>query len=212
MVPTADGKRQVDLGIRSERVECGAHIALLWETDAEFEEAVGFLEEGARGGDHLVVFGHDEGNQRVMEVLRERGVDVDALTDEGRLDVLGGRETGEATLAGIGASFTAAVDRGAELIRLLGNIGWGREGWPSESDLLRFESQVTEAAKAFPCVIVCMYDLRSCSGASLVHGCFQTHPMTFLGNLVRENPYHVPYSEFIQRLDGTRTRGDSSSP
>lgn len=209
---TSGANSQVDLGIRSERVEPGAHIALLWETDAEFEEAVGFLERGAHEGDHLVVFGHDEGNQRVIEVLRRRGVDVDALSAEGRLDVLGGAETGEATLAGIGASFTAAVDRGAELIRLLGNIGWGREGWPSESDLLRFESQVTEAAKAFPCVIVCMYDLRSCSGASLVHGCFQTHPLTFLGNLVRENPHYVPHAEFTRRLEANKSREKPDSP
>lgn len=193
-------RNAVDLGIRSELVEPGSHIALIWENDEEFREGVGFLERGVVAGDHLVVFGYDEANRRVLEVLREAGVEVDSLQEAGRLDVLGAAATGDATLASIAGTFEDAIEKGAGMIRLLGNIGWEREGWPSERDLLEFESKVTEAARDLPCVVVCMYDLQRCSGGTLVKGCFQTHPLTFFGNLVRENPYHVTHAEFVSRL------------
>lgn len=196
----AIARNAVDLGIRSEHVEPGSHIALLWENDEEFREGVGFLQEGVARGDHLVVFGYDEANRRVLDVLREVGVDVDSLQEAGRLDVLGAAATGDATLAGIAETFQDAIEKGAGMIRLLGNIGWEREGWPSERELLEFESKVTEAARDLPCVIVCMYDLQRCSGGTLVKGCFQTHPLTFFGNLVRENPYHISHDEFVEQL------------
>lgn len=179
----------------------GGHVAYLWRTETEFEEAVGFLEVGLRRGEHLVVFGHDEANRRVLEILEARGADVEALRAGGRLDVLGAGATGDATLAGIGASFQAAVDAGAPMIRLLGNIGWGKDGWPDTKDLLRFEARVTAAAASFPCVVVCMYDIGGLPGEVIVHGAFQTHPITFCGNLVRENPFHCSLDEFLERVD-----------
>lgn len=50
------------------------------------------------------------------------------------------------------------------MIRLLGNIGWGREGWPGQPELLRFEAAVASSIQGFPCVVLCMYDVRSVSG------------------------------------------------
>lgn len=191
----------VELGIRGERVPVGSHVAYIWENDDEFREAVGVLRAGLRSGDHLVVFGHDEANARVLHVLVESGVDVEGLRSEGRLDVLGPAASGEETLAGIGRSFEAAVEQGAPMIRLLGNIGWGRDSWPDTKDLMRFEAQVTGAAASFPCLVVCMYDVRSLPADVLLHGAFQTHPLTFCGNLVRENPFHCSLDEFLERME-----------
>ena len=202
-MPHREAEREVELGIRGERVPVGCHVAYMWEKTEEFREGVGVLRAGVRSGDHLVVFGHEEANARVLDALAELGVDIDGLRSEGRLDVLGPRSSGDETLATIGRSFQAAVDGGAPLIRLLGNIGWGREGWPDQMDLLRFEAQVTGAAASFPCVVVCMYDVRSLSADVLLHGAFQTHPLTFCGNLVRENPFHCSLEVFMERLEKT---------
>lgn len=192
--------KTIELGIRNERVSPGDHIAYLWETPAEFTSGVGFLELGLRAGDHGVIFGHDDANERVLAVLRERGLDPDALREAGRLTVLGGHTEGDAMLAGIGANFQRAVDAGAQLIRLLGNIGWGRTGWPDERAILAFEAKVTEAARAFPCVVVCMYDVCALPGRVVVHGAYETHPLTICRNVLRENPYHVPIEEFLADL------------
>lgn len=190
----------IELGIHGERVAPGSHIALLWEKPQEFEAAVGFLELALRGREHGVIFGHGEANERVVQILTSRGHDVEALQRQGKLTILGGVPNGDALLGSVGAAFQRAIDNGATLIRLLGNIGWGREHWPIEEEILAFEAKVTAAAKAFPSVVLCLYDVRSLSGRIIVHGAYETHPLTICGNLLRENPYHVPLEQFLQNL------------
>jgi hypothetical protein len=193
-------KQVVELGIRDEKVSVGDHVAYFWQTDEEFNEGVSFLEIGLRAGDHCVIFGHDEANEKVCRVLAGHGLDAASLRAAGRLTILGGESDADLMLSNIGASFAAAIERGAKLIRLLGNIGWGRAGWPSETDILAFEAKVTGAAKAFPSIIVCMYDVSSLSGNIIVHGAYETHPLTFCRNVLRENPYYVEFEEFIAAL------------
>lgn len=186
-----ESDRHIELGICQERASEGEHIAFLWETPAEFAEGVGFLRHGIDAGDHVVIFGHREANEQVLSVLRDDGVDIEALLTSGRLTVMRGTEDAGAMLAGIAASFRDSMAAGARLIRLLGNLGWGKEGWPSEEDTLRFEAQVTDAARRFPCLVVCMYDVRRLSGPIMVHGAYEAHPRVIQNRILRENPYHV---------------------
>ncbi len=189
----------IDLGINDERVAVSDHIAYFWETDEEFSEAVGFLEVGLRETDHCVVFGHPLANTKVLDDLKAGGFDVTHLEKEGRLTVLGGKPSGGDMLAEIGAAFKTAAAGGAPLIRLLGNIGWGHKDWPQELEILEFEARVTEACKNFPCVVVCMYDVRQLSGRIMVHGAYETHPLTVCGNVLRENPHCLPIETFLAR-------------
>jgi hypothetical protein len=190
----------IDLGLRDEKVKLGDHIAYFWENDRQFEEAVGFLLVGIRKGDHAVVFGHDDANKKVVDLLRRRGIDTDYLKTSDRLTVITGGPSGDRMLGHIGETFQNAVERGSGCIRLLGNIGWSRAGWPDDLDILAFESKVTGAAKQFPCVVVCMYDVASLSGTIMVHGAYETHPLTFCGNVLRENPFYVGVDEYLERL------------
>lgn len=192
---------QAALGFEGEQVPHYAHVAYFWETDKEFAEAVGFLEIGLRGADHCVIFGHEAANQAVCKILRERGFDIETLQAEQRLTVLGDHSSGEMILRTIAADFEQALAGGAPLIRLLGNIGWWKDNWPDDRDLLAFEAQVTEATKQFPCVLVCMYDVRALSGPIVHHGGFETHPFIFREGYFLKNPYHVPTDIFLRRLE-----------
>ena len=198
-------ERTIDLGIRDLRAAPGDHIAYFWENDREFEAATGFLEQGILNGEHVVVFGFDDANDRVLEVLEGKGVDWRALLKQERMSVLGPESTGELMLSRIDTTFRSALDAGAPMIRLLGNIGWGHGGWPDEVDILRFEARVTGAAKSLPCIVVCMYDINYLSGSVVLHGAFGTHPLTIYQNLVRENPMCMDVEEYLERL---ATRGD----
>ncbi len=122
-----------------------------------------------------------------------------AFTESRRISVLGGKPSGTDMLAEIGGAFQVAIDGGAPLIRLLGNIGWGHKDWPHELDILEFEAKVTESCKNFPCVVVCMYDVRELSGRIMVHGAYETHPLTVCGNVLRENPHCMPIETFLNR-------------
>ena len=194
-------KDAVPLGIDDELfASCGDHIAYFWESEADFARGVRFIRRGLEDGDHCVVFGHEEANAKVLEVLRANAVEVDELSRQGRLATVGGLKSGDATLDNIAATFERLVGAGATRLRLLGNIGWGRSGWPSETDILAFESRVTGAIAKLPCVVVCMYDVRSLPGRIILHGAFETHPLTFCRNVLRENPSFVPIDEFLATL------------
>lgn len=193
--------KQIDLGVRDLRADVGDHIAYFWATDDEFQQAVRFLDVGIRAGDHVVVFGHEDANPRVLEVLAHLGHDVEALRASERLSVLGPESTGERMLSRIGETFQRALDRGATMIRLLGNIGWGRHGWPDELDIMRFEARVTAAAESFPCIVICMYDVNSVSGSVMLNGAFCTHPLTIHNNLIRENPACIAIEDYLEQLE-----------
>lgn len=47
---------------------------------------------------------------------------------------------------------------------------------------------------------MCMYDVASVSGTVMVHGAYETHPLTFCGNVLRENPFYVGVEEYLERL------------
>ena len=177
------------------------HIAYFWENEQQFKDAVGFLQTGIRSEDHCVVFGYEEANEKVLQVLREQKVNVEQLIAQRRLSVLTAELTGDATLQNIRQTFQKALDAGAPMIRLLGNIGWHRPKWPNELDILAFEAKVTTAARAFPCVIVCMYDVNALPGKVIMRGGLETHPVTIRGNVIRENPFYVSVEKFIEDLE-----------
>lgn len=194
-------KTRVSLGFRDERAEVGDHIAYFWENDREFCEGIRFLEIGLDGDDFCVIFGHDAGNDRVRKTLQKNGYNLALLESQERLVTMGGHPDANQMLTNIGTVFAGAVTRGATIIRLLGNIGWGHEGWPAEKEILEFEAKVTAAAKLFPSVVVCMYDVAALPGRVVLHGAFETHPITFAGNVMRENPHYVSMEEFLRRLN-----------
>ncbi|HWP90604.1 MAG TPA: sigma 54-interacting transcriptional regulator [Thermodesulfobacteriota bacterium] len=199
--PTLSEPPSVKLGIKDEHVPLHAHVAYFWETDKEFADAVGFLEAGLLGTDHCVIFGHDEANQAVFKILRKRGFDVEALQAKRRLTVLRGNSSGDAILQTIAATFEQAIAGGTPLVRLLGNIGWFKHNWPDQEDLLAFEAKVTDATKQFPCVVVCMYDMRGLPGHIVHHGGFETHPLIIREDSVHKNPYYVSTDMFLEHLE-----------
>lgn len=207
----AEEKRDIDIGIRDLRAAVGSHIAYFWEKPEQFREAVYFLRRGIRSGDHLVVFGHEEANDRVLEVLAALGHDPTELEERGQLSVLGAGSSGDHTLERIGETFQAALVAGASTIRLLGNIGWGEPDWPDEREILRFEAKVTEAAASFPCIVICMYDLQSLTGSVVFKGAFCTHPLTIYDNMIRENPMCIEVEDFLARMDAVADPGDQTA-
>jgi len=200
--PAVDKGRRIRLGILDQYAAPGDHIGYFWETEQEFEEGVGFLAAGLHNGDACFIFGHEAANDKVLALLRQREFPVDELLRAKRLQVLTGNPSGDAMLAEIGAAFQAALQAGAPTLRLLGNIGWGKRNWPADDEILSFEAKVTEAAKQLPCVIVCMYDVRSLSGRVLLKGGFETHPLTVRSDVVQENPHYVPTEQYLNALRG----------
>jgi len=78
-------------------------------------------------------------------------------------------------------------------VRFLGNLGMGRDPLPAgEDDVLDLECRATALIAPLPCVIVCMYDVRTVSGRLILNGGLRSHHLAVCEQGVRENPYYAP--------------------
>ncbi len=78
------------------------------------------------------------------------GYDCGNLERDNKLLTLPGHEDADQMLGHIGDSFAKAIDSGTTLIRLLGNIGWGRDTWPSERDISSSRQKSRWLPSSFP--------------------------------------------------------------
>ncbi|MGA8492339.1 MAG: MEDS domain-containing protein [Terriglobales bacterium] len=183
---------KIALGITDDEVPLGSHLIHFWRVDEEFQRGVRFLELGMDDeSQHCVLFGHDEANHQVLEVLRKTGRDPDRTMEEGRLVVLRRESSAFETLARIETAFSNAVSKGARVIRYLGNLGVGRTPLPGKGadEIIEIESGATNLAHRYPCVIVCMYDINTVSGRLILDGGFGAHPLAVCRGGLRQNPY-----------------------
>jgi hypothetical protein len=185
---------KIALGITDDEVPLGSHLIHFWRTDDEFERGVRFLELGVDDeSQYCVLFGHDEANARVLDILRKTGRDLDRVIQGGRLVILRRASSARATLASIDAAFSKAVSKGAMAIRYLGNLGMGQAPLPGRGadEVVELESGATMLADRYPCVIVCMYDINTVSGRLVLEGGFGTHPLAVCRGALRDNPYYA---------------------
>ena len=184
----------VALGIKGENAVAGDHLALFYDSEEEFTNALGFIETGLNGTDHCIVFGISSDTERMLRVLSERKWNVERLMREGRLSVLRPEATCDATVASVSDHFEQVLSSGATFIRFLGNAAVGREGWPTEEEFYKLEATVSAATLALPCVAICMFDLRTQPAQTILKAAFEGHPVTIHRNCIRENPLYVPKS------------------
>jgi PAS domain S-box-containing protein len=205
----AHQKRQlatVDLGIEGLRVPIHSHIAYLWESEQDFAAAVGFVEAGLRGSDYCVVIPDQLDVADILANLENRGIDVEDFKVRKRLSFIERSPWAEVMLKKISATFEAALAAGAPVVRLIGNVGWGREGEATDSELLVYEARLTEIAERFPAVIVCLHQVYSLTGMIFRHGVLGTHPQILEAGGVLGNPYFVPLDRFLAKI-GAITSG-----
>ena len=197
---------KIPLGITEDDVALGSHLVHFWQTDEEFESGVRFLQLGLDNqSEYCVLFGHDEANQHVIEILRKTYPDLDRRLQEGRLVILRRESSASATLGKIEDAFSSALRKGATAIRYLGNLGMGRDPLPGRGadEVIELETDATLFALRYPCVIVCMYDVNTVSGHLLLYAGFGTHPLTVWQDALQQNPHCA-----ICTNEGNRTRED----
>ncbi len=188
----AVASREIPLGISGDRVPLGSHLIYFWESDEDFARAVSFFYPGLGHNDHCIAFGHDEALEKVQQVLRSHGYDPQKLIADRKLTILRRHARAEVTLSDIDAIVQADIRSGAKMVRFLGNLGMGRDPLPAgESDVLVLENRVTTMIAQAPCVVVCMYDVRTLSGNMILKGGLETHELAICNEGVRTNPYYV---------------------
>ncbi len=196
--PAARTPQDMAIGITDERVALGSHLIYFWENDRDFARGVRFLHPGLGRGEHCIAFGHAEALDKVQETLRAQGYDPERLQRDHALTLLRRQAAAETTLFDITAVIEAALRAGARAVRFLGNLGMGRDPLPAgEDDVLVLENRVTSLIEKFPCVVVCMYDVRTLSGRMILRGGFQAHRLAICAHGIEENPYFVAETDSI---------------
>jgi hypothetical protein len=187
----ADRPAKIPLGITLDNVALGSHLIYFWDSDEEFEQGVRFLDPGLGRSEHCIIFGHDEALDKVKGVLRSRGFDPEELARNLQLTVLRRQNAAQGTLSDIADTVHAAVRAGATAVRFLGNLGMGRDPLPAgEDDVLDLECRVSSLIRELPCVVVCMYDVRTLSGRMILNGGLRTHRLAIGSEGIRDNPYY----------------------
>ena len=182
----------MEMGITGDRVPLGSHLIYFWESDQEFARGVRFFYPGLAQGEHCIAFGHDEALEKVQQTLRSEGYDPERLQQERKLTILRRQAAAPITLSDIGAVLEAAQRAGAPAVRFLGNLGVGRDPLPAgEEDVLQLEHQVDTLIGRYPCVVVCMYDVRTLPGRMILKGGLEQHRLAVCAEGVHENPYYV---------------------
>jgi hypothetical protein len=191
---------QIPLGITPDLVPLGSHLIYLWDDDEDFGRGVRFLYPGLGQGEHCIVFGHEEATDRVIEILRVGGFGPDELVRKLQLTVLHRQNSAARTISDIGDAVRAAIHAGTTAVRFLGNLGMGHAPLPAvEDDVVDLECKASALIRGLPCVIVCMYDVRSLSGRLILKGGLRTHRLAVCSDGVRENPYYAPDWESLSR-------------
>src|SRR5215813_545181 len=96
---------KVALGITEDEIALGSHLIHFWQSDEEFERGVRFLEIGMHDDSQFcVLFGHEEANERALEILRRNGHDVDRMLRTRRLTILRRDSSAAETLKAIEAA------------------------------------------------------------------------------------------------------------
>jgi hypothetical protein len=186
----------VPLGITEDTVPTGSHLIYFWQSSAEFEAGVRFLYPGLGRDEHCIIFGHEEALERVQDVMSAQGYDPAKLIRDRKLTVLRRHAAAQETIAEIGSAIESALADGARLVRFLGNLGIGLAPLPAgEDDVLELETNATALMQALPCVIVCMYDIRTVPGRLLFKGGLETHSLSVCGDGVKANPFYSPAHE-----------------
>ena len=196
--------RDIPLGLGRELAAPGDHIAYFCESEAELAAAAGFLAAGVSLGEACVLVGQDAANERQLEGLGRRGLPVRTLREERQVQVATVRASADSLLLELDERIKDAVDLGMTMVRVLGNLNWGRgtPGWPSDQEILRLEAQVTTVAARLPSIVVCTYNVTNLPGPMLIKGGLECHPLTFRRDRLRHNEHHVAPERFLEELAG----------
>ncbi len=194
--------RRIPLGITEDDVDLGSHHLYFWEKEEEFERGVRFLEPGLRARDVCVIQGHDEAIERSLKVLRSHGFDTRDLVARKRLFLVRREHAAQRTLADFTAFLEASVNAGAPAVRILGNLGMERDPLPAgQDDVIELEAHATAMISRFPCVLICMYDVRTLPGRLVTRGGLENHPTTICPDGLHDNPHYRSAEQVLAALN-----------
>ena len=166
-------------GSRAVGLARGTHLCGLYSSeDGQVHQALIFLVEGFGPGTVTYLVGTPETRGRILAALEREHPGLEAAIAQGRLVLSGYAENAAAQLDWWERQISAAVRRGATLVRAIGDASAFIDA-ASREELLEYEAEYDRRiAHRFPVVSMCQYDVRQFSGMYVVNA-LMAHPDCF---------------------------------
>jgi excisionase family DNA binding protein len=158
--------------VGSASVPVPAHLAAYYTTDqGGLRLTVPFLADGLRLGQPCVLVGTQATFNRYVSILGgDAGANLTHAFFEDR--------TAAAAIAEWEARLAELAAKGADMIRVVGEMSEEREMLESEEEMLRYEEAFELMSKRYPVVVICQYDVRAFGGMTVVRS-LKAHPDMF---------------------------------
>jgi hypothetical protein len=93
-------------------------------------------------------------------------------------------------------------------VRTAGWMDWIPRDAPGVERVMEYEARMNELVPTFDCTFMCVYDLSSLTGETVVD-IMATHPYVILKGEIRQNPFYVPPAIYLKHLlEGKAKTGD----
>ena len=192
---------QVYFGLPDIYVDVGAHIAHFFQGEQErLSVLLPFIQAGIEAGDQCCLVTEGAASTMIQEHLGELGVDVEAALASGQLLVSEGGSNEQEMSDMFDGVISGAKVAGREVIRIGGDMTWALSKMPSSEKLLEWEAFYDRhVGPRASFIALCQYD-HSRLGGSAIMCALETHPLSIIGNVVQENPFHRDPEEVLQEL------------
>lgn len=189
----------------------GDHICWTYSSDDEHRTVLtSFVAEGLQTGERVAYFAPRGEQARLIDYLRDCGVDALGLISEGRL-IVGSAEQGyypngafdpDSSLLGFRAMAEQALTDGHAGLRVAGENGWILADWLHRATWPGYEVRVDRMIAGLPLIGMCSFDLREC-GEGIVELMDAVHPLR-LGKSAAKSAFHL----HSDRDDGVVVQGE----
>ena len=176
----------------------GDHICWTYSSEAEHRRVLtGFVADGLQAGQRVAYVAPRGEETRLIDYLRDCGVNANSLIDEGRL-ILGSAEEGycpkgafdpEESLMGFRAMAEQALADGHTGLRVAGENGWILADWLYRALWPGYEVRVDRMIAGLPLIGMCSFDLREC-GNEVMAVMDAVHPLR-LGSSAATSTFHL---------------------
>ena len=192
------------------------HICAFFNgVDEHYRVLESFIKEGFDNGEKAFHLVDPERREDHLRRLAEAGIDVDAATASGQLEVhpwedgpLHGEHFDQDTwVAGFEEVLQSGPASGYARTRYVAQMEWALVDMPGIEDMLEWETRVNYVVPKYEHPVMCSYDLSK-FGASTVMYALRTHPLVIIGGLLQENPFYVDPDQLLAELRERRLSGE----
>jgi len=189
-----------------EELKVGDHVCCLYESEEEFSEVIiPFVKNGLVKGEKIFYLADSNTAERVLDLLRKEGLDVEIYLTSGQLKFLTAKEIysydgffdPDKMIELLQKETEQALTEGYAAIRVTGEMTWALQNIPGSERLIEYEAKLNLFFPHNKVYAICQYDMRRFDPTILLN-VLRTHPIAIIGTEIYNNFYYIPVEKFLK--------------